>query len=81
MNAPVFVLGTPRSGTTLVAKVLGRHSQIFMPGETDFFDDIYSRKKELGDPQDPEARQKIVARLATLYGRYNHSADQQRIEK
>jgi hypothetical protein len=81
MNAPIFVMGPPRSGTTLVARVLGRHSCIFMPGETDFFDDIYSRKEELGDPKNPEARQKIVERLATLYGRYNHLVDQQRIEK
>ena len=39
---PVFIIGTPRSGTTLTAKILGRHSNIFMPGETHFFDDVYS---------------------------------------
>jgi len=47
---PIFVVGTPRSGTILTAKILGRHSHIFMPGETHFFDDIYSRRIELGNP-------------------------------
>jgi hypothetical protein len=80
-HALVFVVGAPRSGTTLAARILGRHSRIFMPGETDFFDDIYSRRRELGDPQDPKAIERIIERLSTLYRRYNHSLDQRRVEK
>lgn len=33
---PVFVVGHPRSGTTLLATVLGRNSQLSMPPETQF---------------------------------------------
>lgn len=79
--APIFVVGTPRSGTTLVAKILGGHSHIFMPGETHFFADIYSRRKALGDPKDPSCMSKIIERLSSLYGRYNEPLDQERIDR
>ena len=32
-DVPVFVLGMPRSGTTLVEQILGSHSQVFGAGE------------------------------------------------
>ena len=79
-TSPIFVVGTPRSGTTLTAKILGRHTRIFMPGETHFFDDIYSRKK-LGSPNDPDAMIRIIHRLSDLYGRYNEPQDQERIRR
>lgn len=44
--APIFVFGIPRSGTTLTAMIIGRHSRLFMSGETHYIDDIYSRRKE-----------------------------------
>jgi hypothetical protein len=34
---PVFVVGSPRSGTTLLATLLDRHSRIAIPPETHFF--------------------------------------------
>lgn len=80
-NDPIFVIGTPRSGTTLTAKILGLHSRIFMPGETHFFDDIYFRRKELGDPINANARLNILARLSNLYDRYFEPNDQLRIDK
>ncbi len=80
MSTPIFVVGTPRSGTTLTARILGRHSGIFMPGETHFFDDIYARRQELGDPREAQATRAIAMRLSTLYERFNEPADQQRIQ-
>jgi hypothetical protein len=68
-SPPIFIVGTPRSGTTLTARILGGHSRIFMPAETHFFDDIYSRRKQLGDPRDPRSAERIIARLTTLYKR------------
>lgn len=78
---PIFVVGTPRSGTTLMAKVLGRHSRLFMPGETHFFDDIYARRDSLGDLTHAESRNKVSARLADLYERYREPPDQERIRR
>lgn len=79
MNTPIFIVGTPRSGTTLTAKILGRHSQLFMPGETHFFDDVYARRHELGDPQEAHAAARLAARLSTLYERFNEPDDQKRL--
>jgi Sulfotransferase domain. len=81
VNAPIFVVGPPRSGTTLTAKILGRHSRQFMPGETHFFYDIYSRREVLGSLAAPDSFANIFARLSTLYGRYNELDDQIRIDR
>lgn len=78
--APVIVMGTPRSGTTLTAKILGQHPELFMPGETHFFDDVYSRREKLGSPTSKQGAKNIAERLFTLYGRYNEPDDQVRIE-
>ena len=34
---PIFIVGNPRSGTTLTAVLLDRHSKIAVPPETNFF--------------------------------------------
>lgn len=34
----MFILGTGRSGSTLLSMILGAHSDVFAPGETIFFD-------------------------------------------
>lgn len=81
MDEPIFVVGTPRSGTTLTAKILGRHSRIFMPGETHFFDDIYARQRSFGDLSQASTMARVIKRLSTLYGRYNEHHDQERIEQ
>lgn len=38
--APIFIVGAPRSGTTLLAVLLDRHSQISIPPETNFFSEF-----------------------------------------
>ena len=78
-DRPIFVVGTPRSGTTLAARLLGRHSRIFMPGETHFFDDVYSRAGRLGDLQDSAGRLEISRRLHSIYDRFYEPDDQRRI--
>lgn len=81
LRLPIFVIGTPRSGTTLTARILGRHSRLFFPGETHFFDDIYARRNEYGYDFSPASKQNIFQRLSTLYGRYNEPEDQKRIDR
>jgi hypothetical protein len=39
-NNPVFIVGCPRSGTTLLAVLLNRHSRIAITPETAFYDEI-----------------------------------------
>jgi hypothetical protein len=40
-----FVLGCPRSGTTMLQQALNRHSQIVIPPETKFFYYLYGRSR------------------------------------
>ncbi len=42
---PVFVVGLPRSGTTLLKACLNRHSQVHLLGETRFFLTPYSHRR------------------------------------
>jgi hypothetical protein len=49
---PVFVLGPPRSGTTLTGRILGAHRRIFVPAERNFFERIYARLPAEGDWQE-----------------------------
>jgi hypothetical protein len=59
-SAPIFIVGTPRSGTTLMARILGNHSILYRPGETHFMQDIYARRATIGDLEtDPAARGRV----------------------
>jgi hypothetical protein len=40
LDSPVFVVGCPRSGTTLLSVLLDRHSELAMTPETAFYDEI-----------------------------------------
>jgi hypothetical protein len=81
-TAPIFVVGTPRSGTTLTSHIIGNHSFIFVAGPTHFLQDIYVRRHELGDPAESVAvRQAIVERLKSIYARYDIDTGQARIDR
>src|SRR4051794_22496100 len=38
---PIFILGAPRSGTTILAKSLGRHSCLWSSEESEFILDLF----------------------------------------
>ncbi len=69
---PVFVLGCPRSGTTLLQLMLHAHPRIAIPPETRFLQAIYYTRAGFGDLRDPARRrdlaQFIVSRRSTLFG-------------
>jgi hypothetical protein len=53
-NSGIFIVGCPRSGTTLLQSILASHSEIFTAPETSFFSRIIPR---LGvEYSDPDAR-------------------------
>ncbi|HEV7612318.1 MAG TPA: sulfotransferase [Steroidobacteraceae bacterium] len=65
-EAPIFIVGLPRSGTTLVDRILGSHSTVFSAGELNHFAvcivDAVRRKS--GAARLP--RRELVARSADL---------------
>ncbi len=42
---PVFIIGMPRSGTTLVEQVLDKHSEVYAAGELNLINDIAKKLK------------------------------------
>jgi sulfotransferase family protein len=60
VRAPVFIVGSPRSGTTLLRVTLNRHPQLAVLGETAYFRRVYDRRKAFGDPADLQVRDRIV---------------------
>jgi tetratricopeptide (TPR) repeat protein len=57
--APVFIVGMPRSGTTLAEQIVGSHAQAFGAGERATLSDAFTA---LGGKETPNA----VARIAAL---------------
>ncbi|MEU7896737.1 sulfotransferase [Nonomuraea sp. NPDC049152] len=48
-DRPVFVVGCPRSGTTLLQLMLHSHSRIAVPPETRFVGAVYNKRRSFGD--------------------------------
>jgi hypothetical protein len=59
-RTPVFIVGAPRSGTTLLRVTLNRHSQLAVAGETHYFQRVYARRHAFGDPGSVRNRERIV---------------------
>ncbi|MCF8075846.1 MAG: sulfotransferase, partial [Desulfotignum sp.] len=60
--SPIFIVGAPRSGTTLLAVMLDRHPQIAIPPETQFFTEFLPWARQQTDLETRE--KKIHAALA-----------------
>lgn len=60
---PIFVVGAPRSGTTLLRTMLNRHPRIGLCDETFFFYYVYARRRAFGDL----TRERNRRRLAECY--------------
>jgi tetratricopeptide (TPR) repeat protein len=69
---PVFILGMPRSGTSLVEQILASHPQVFGAGEVRFWDSALATLEKTGYAPDfaaalvPRFVVDYLARLATV---------------
>lgn len=59
---PIFIVGAPRSGTSLLRVMLNRHPNIGLCDETYFFYYVYHRQKNFGDLQNLENRRIVIER-------------------
>ncbi|WP_030175176.1 sulfotransferase family protein [Spirillospora albida] len=79
-DRPIFVLGCPRSGTTLLQLMLHSHPRIAIPAETRFLLNVYRARINFGDLGDPENRRMlarwITDRKETKFGDLGLDADQ-----
>ena len=57
MTKPIFIIGPPRSGTTLVAEVLNQHPDICITLETHFFEEIFPLINTIDFSRKEQARQ------------------------
>lgn len=65
---PVFVIGMPRSGTTLVEQILGAHPRVFAAGELRTLGDLAEPAERLTCEGLREAGRAYVARAAAIGG-------------
>jgi omega-hydroxy-beta-dihydromenaquinone-9 sulfotransferase len=80
-SPPIFVVGAPRSGTTLMAHIVGRHPEVASLGESHFFEDVWARRFEIGDLGEMKSLLRAVERALTLFGRYEFPDTQRLVEK
>ena len=63
VERPIFLVGCPRSGTTLLSVMLHAHPRIAMPPETRFLLPVYRNRLELGDLHDVANRRRLAERI------------------
>jgi tetratricopeptide (TPR) repeat protein len=68
---PVFIVGMPRSGTSLTEQILASHPGVFGAGEVRFWDDAYTALERAAAPAraatvPPDLSQDYLARLAAF---------------
>jgi hypothetical protein len=65
--APIFIVGTPRSGTTLLRVLLNRHPELAICDESHYFYYVYTRRKAFGNLSDPKNRKLLIDRYLAIY--------------
>ncbi|WP_433384308.1 sulfotransferase family protein [Actinoplanes sp. CA-142083] len=64
-DRPIFVVGCPRSGTTMLQLMLHAHPRIALPPENRFVLPAYQRRHEFGDLRDPANRRDLARWFTT----------------
>jgi len=56
-----FIVGNHRGGTTLLQSMLTSHSELSIPPETGFFEEIWTRRSNFGDLRQDRALDRVLA--------------------
>ncbi|TDC63400.1 sulfotransferase [Actinomadura sp. GC306] len=59
-SRPIFIIGCPRSGTTLLQQMLHSHPRIAFPSETRFVHTSYEVRRSFGDLEQEENRRRLA---------------------
>ncbi|MFC7645172.1 sulfotransferase family protein [Streptosporangium lutulentum] len=59
-DRPIFILGCPRSGTTMLQLMTHAHPRIAIPPETRFMVSAYQRRLQFGNLNEPERRRELA---------------------
>ena len=62
-DSPIFIVGCPRSGTTLLRDLLRSHPHLTFPEESHFIPQLY---ESYGDPKDEREARKLAAKILSL---------------
>jgi hypothetical protein len=82
-DRPVFVVGCPRSGTTLLTLMLSSHSRLAIPPETRFLLPVFRRRKSFGDLAEKPNRRRLARAVVRRKGtKFRHlGLDTERVKK
>ncbi len=67
---PVFVVGAPRTGTTLAKEILNRHPEIHLFDEVHFFERIWDERDKIGDLGSPHSQADAIRRIRDIVRDY-----------
>lgn len=65
---PIFIVGCPRSGTTLLQLMLHAHPDIAIPPENRFLLELYDQRQEFGDLREPDNRRSLIRFIVSRRG-------------
>jgi hypothetical protein len=82
-DRPVFVIGCPRSGTTLLTLMLSSHSRLAIPPETRFLLPVFRRRRSFGDLRGKGNRRRLARTVVKKKGtKFRHlGLDPERVKK
>jgi hypothetical protein len=72
-DAPFFVVGSPRSGTTLVRRLLCAHPRLYIPGETGF---VPFLRVDPAAPLSADAAAAVLRRIGALNRHWAHDPEE-----
>jgi hypothetical protein len=72
---PIFVVGAPRTGTTLVKEILNRHPKIHLFDEVHFFERVWDDRTKLGDLADAHNQTRAIQRVRGIVQHYGTDKD------
>jgi hypothetical protein len=81
LESPIFIVGGPRSGTTLMRNMLNRHPEIAICRETEFFHWVYQRRRNFGSLSDLRNRQSAVKQYLATQRVHRMRLDLQALEQ